>query len=123
MNDFRKTLHITLAVSGALLTGACARSFDEDEGWTAAEDTAVCTDQAGNRVPDEQCDRPRTAYAGGYYPYHWYYLGRGYSIPPYGERVSGGSYDAGGRTYARSHESAGRISRGGFGSSSHFASS
>jgi hypothetical protein len=122
MNDFRKTLHITLAISGALLTGACSR-FNEDDGWTAAEDTAVCTDQNGNRVRDEQCDQARTAYGGGYYPYRWYYLSRGYSIPPYGERVMGGSYDSGGRSYARSHESAGRISRGGFGSSSHFASS
>jgi hypothetical protein len=124
MADYRKTLRITLAISTAMLAGACGRQFNEDDGWTAAEDTAVCTDRQGNRVPDDNCRR--TQYSGyhGPSPFLWYYLGRGSMIPAYGQRMAGGSYTpSSGVRYTPSHESAGRIARGGFGSSSHFASS
>ena len=122
MNDYRKTLRITLAISSAMLTGACGRSFNEADGWTAAEDTQVCTDRSGNRVPDANCDQRSSSYRPGYYS--WYYLRSGYGVPAYGQRVMGGSYTADpGVRYTPSQVSAGRIARGGFGSSSHFASS
>ena len=121
VTDYRKALRITLAISTAMLTGACGRSFNDADGWTAAEDTQVCTDRNGNRVADDHCNRSTGMRTGGY---AWYYLGSGRSVPAYGSRVDGGSYSpTSGVRYTQSSVSAGRIARGGFGSSSHYASS
>lgn len=122
----RKDLTITTAIAAAILASGCRDR--EADGWTASNDTAICTDRAGKRVPDDQC--PRQAAAGGYHgagggAHGWYFLGRGSVIPPYGETARGGSYTrAAGRTYARAPintfvSRAGAISRGGFGASAH----
>ncbi|HEY0311493.1 MAG TPA: hypothetical protein VGC56_03265 [Allosphingosinicella sp.] len=113
-------LRITTAVSAALLAAGCGPKFDAKNGWTAAENTAVCTDPQGKRVDDSYCDR-RTAYAGGTH-YAWYYLGRGGYVPAMGGWARGGSYAApAGSHFTRSGVSAASIARGGFGSSAHFA--
>ena len=113
-------LRITTAVSAALLAAGCGPKFDAKNGWTAAENTAVCTDQQGRRVEDRNCDT-RTAYAGGPH-YGWYYLGRGSYVPGIGGWARGGSYAApAGSHFTRAGVSAASIARGGFGSSAHFA--
>ena len=110
-------LKITTAVSAALALAGCQRQFNPNDGWTSAENTALCTDAQGHRVPDAQCD---TGYHGG--GAHWYYVPRGVFVPPYGEPVRGGSYEAPhGISYTRSSASVETIARGGFGSSAHFA--
>ncbi len=118
-------LKITTGVAAALLASAC--SSQQDNGWTADRDTALCVDKAGKRVPDDQC--PRQQVAGGYHgggmgsAFLWYYLGRNSVIPPYGETARGGTFSrVAGASYARAPAStgvtrAGAISRGGFGSS------
>lgn len=123
----RKDLTITTAIAAALLATGC--SEPEEDGWTAQNDTAICTDREGKRVPDDQC--PRQALVDGYHggggssAFLWYFLGRNSVIPPYGERVQGGSFSrAAGRSYGRAPSStfvtrAGAISRGGFGASAH----
>ena len=104
----------------ALLAAGCGPKFDAKNGWTAAENTAVCTDQQGRRVEDRNCDT-RTAYAGGTH-YGWYYLGRGSYVPGIGGYARGGSYAApAGSHFTRAGVSAASIARGGFGSSAHFA--
>jgi hypothetical protein len=113
-------LRITTAVSAALLAAGCGPKFDAKNGWTAAENTAVCTDQQGRRVDDRYCDR-NGVYAGGHH-YGWYYIPRGAFVPGIGMGARGGSYAApAGSHWARSSVSAAHIARGGFGSSAHFA--
>lgn len=118
----RGDLKLTTGLAAALLASGCDRP--QDDGWTAARDTAVCTDRSGNRVPDDQCRRvAATGGHGGVSPFLWYFLARNAVIPPYGERVGGGSYArVAGRSYARAPVAtnvtrAGAISRGGFGAS------
>ncbi len=121
----RVDLKFTTGVAAALLASACSNS--QDDGWTAQGDTAVCTDRAGNRVDDDQCRRQQAQSGGhvGASPFLWYFLARNAVIPPYGERVAGGSYArAPGRSYGRAPATtqvtrAGAISRGGFGASAH----
>jgi hypothetical protein len=119
---FKKSeLRITTAVSAALLAAGCGPKFDAKNGWNAAENTAVCTDEQGRRVDDRNCNR-NYAYGGGYHHYGWYYMPRGAFIPPIGAAARGGSYSAPvGSHWARSSVSAAHIARGGFGSSAHFA--
>jgi hypothetical protein len=113
-------LRITTAVSAALLAAGCGTKSNPNNGWTAAENTAVCTDQQGKRVDDRNCDT-RTAYAGGPH-YGWYYLGRGGYVPGIGGYARGGSYAApAGSHFTRAGVSAASIARGGFGSSAHSA--
>lgn len=118
----KRDLTLTTGLAAALLASGCDRP--QADGWTAQRDTAVCTDRAGNRVADDQCRRQ--AHAGGHAgasPFLWYFLARSAIIPPYGERVAGGSYNrAPGRSYgfaprATNVTRAGAISRGGFGAS------
>lgn len=113
-------LRITTAVASALALVACGQSFNQDDGWTAAENTAVCTDRQGQRVEDRNCSQQsRQAHPNMFL---WYYLMRGGSVPPYGERVAGGSYARpAGASFTSSSASAATIARGGFGSSAHFS--
>lgn len=117
----RSDLKITTGVAAALLLAGCG-SRDRDDGWTAKDDTAVCTDRNGVRVPDRNCDR-RHAGSGVGTAFLWYYLARNAAIPPYGERARGGSFArTPGRSYAYAPAStamtrAQAVSRGGFGAS------
>ncbi|MBV9932187.1 MAG: hypothetical protein JO013_14755 [Alphaproteobacteria bacterium] len=114
-------LRITTAVSAALLAAGCGPKFDAKNGWNAAENTAVCTDEKGNRVEDRNCDRNYRA-VGGYHHYGWYYIPRGTFVPPIGGLARGGGYVApAGSHYTPAGVSASHIARGGFGSSGHFA--
>lgn len=122
----RKDLSITTMVAATLLASGCGRS--EADGWTAQNDTAICTDRNGTRVPDDRC-APQTAGAGHHgglsSAFLWYYLARSSVIPPYGEPARGGSFTrAAGSSYARAPANtfvtrSGAISRGGFGASAH----
>ncbi|AXJ95508.1 MULTISPECIES: hypothetical protein [unclassified Sphingomonas] len=116
-------LRITTAVAASLLASGCDRQ-PKDNGWTTAQDTAVCTDKQGNRVADANCRRASYAHGGG--GFGWYYLGRNARLPFLGERVGGGSYA---RNPAARYAFAppatavtrsGAISRGGFGSAARF---
>ncbi len=116
----RDDLKITTSIAAALLASACGQS---DNGWGATENTAICTDKAGNRVADSNCGR-REGYGGSGvgHAFLWYYLARGASIPYYGERAGEGSFSRSGNTpYFRAPASTGMtrsaaVSRGGFGS-------
>jgi hypothetical protein len=119
----RADLKFTTSVAAALLASGCGKA--QDDGWAAPTDTAVCTDRSGNRVTDDRC-RSLAQGGGGHAAgsaFLWYFLARNALIPPYGERVGGGSYArAPGRSYARAPVAtrvtrAGAISRGGFGAS------
>lgn len=124
-----KDLKITTGVAAALLAASCGQSRDADNGWAASNDTAVCVDQQGRRVPDGQCPQQRQAVATHFgSPFLWYFLGRQATLPYYGDRVAGGSYvPTGGHTYYRAPSGtamtraaavrSGSIVRGGFGSS------
>ncbi|MET3438881.1 hypothetical protein [Sphingomonas sp. 1185] len=118
-------LRCTTALAAVLLASGCNRS-KADDNWTADNDTAICTDAQGTRLPDDRCRQHRVGSGGGAF---WYFLGRGRSIPYYGERATGGSFRAapGGRYVTAPAGSAmtraAAVSRGGFGSSaSHFGS-
>jgi hypothetical protein len=117
----RHELKFTTALAAAVLAAGCGKSRDDADGWVAQTDTAVCTDRSGNRVADNQC--ARHTHAGGVSPFLWYFLARNAVIPPYGERVRGGSYARmPGRGYGFAPATtqvtrAGAISRGGFGAS------
>lgn len=111
---------LTTAMASALLLAGCNRHDD----WTTDRDTAVCVNQAGSRISDDNCNRPR-GYAGGGGGGSWYYYGQNRSIPAYGERASGGSFTrTAGATYFHAPVETAvtrsmAISRGGFGESAH----
>lgn len=115
-------LKITTGVAAALLASGCGQ---KDNGWVADKDTAVCTDKQGQRVADDNCQRPHVGGGVGSSAFLWYFLGRNSAVPYYGERVRGGSFSrAPGTSYFRapagsSMTRAAAISRGGFGSSVH----
>lgn len=121
-------LVLTGALASALLLTGCKRQDD----WTTQQDTAICVDPQGNRVPDNSCEQTSGYYGGGYHgggggnAFLWYYLGRNSRIPYYGERAFGGAWTrTAGATYFHAPVTTGysrsaAISRGGFG---HFARS
>ncbi|WP_174291847.1 hypothetical protein [Sphingomonas bacterium] len=115
-----KDLKITTGVAAALLAAGCGQ---QDNGWTADRDTAVCVDQQGKRVPDDQCPGQRHAGGGMGSAFLWYYLGRQSALPYYGEPVRGGSFTpAAGHSYFRAPAAtaftrSAAVARGGFGSS------
>lgn len=116
----KKELRITTAVSAALLAAGCgSKQVDTNKGWSATENTAVCTDERGKRVEDRYCDRNYRA-AGGYHHYGWYYVPRGGYIPGMGMAARGGSYTAH-PGYTPAGVAAAHVARGGFGSSAHAA--
>ncbi len=121
-----RDLTITTGVAAALLVAGCSRQSDQDNGWTADRDTAVCVDQQGKRAPDDKCPQQRvasTGHMGVGNAFLWYYLGRQSAVPYYGEPVRGGSFaPAAGHSYFRAPAGtavtrAAAIARGGFGSS------
>ena len=126
-----KDLKFTTGVAAALLAAPLATGCNQqqDNGWTADRDTAVCVDKEGHRVPDSQCPQQRQAVASSFgSPFLWYYLGRQSSLPYYGDTVRGGSYaPTAGHSYFRApagtamtrsaSSRGGSIARGGFGSS------
>ncbi|WP_294236173.1 hypothetical protein [uncultured Sphingomonas sp.] len=109
----------TTAMAAALLASGCNRA-KADDNWTADQDTAICTDAQGKRLPDDRCRQTRVGGGGGAF---WYFLGRGRAIPFYGERATGGSFRAApGARYAAAPSGSAMtrsaaVSRGGFGSS------
>jgi hypothetical protein len=118
-----KTIHLnlTLVAASAVTLAACDQQPDQ---WVAQQDTMVCVDKSGDRVPDGNCQTPHAgAGAGVGTAFLWYYLGRNSVVPYYGERVSGGSFTrTAGATYfhapvrtAMTRSAA--VARGGFGSS------
>ena len=128
MKDLKFTTGVAAALLAAPFAAGCSQ---QDNGWTADRDTAVCVDKEGKRVPDNQCPQQRHAVASGFNsPFLWYYLGRQSSLPYYGEAVRGGSYaPTAGHSYFRApagtamvrsaSSRGGSIVRGGFGSSAH----
>ena len=103
-------LPLTTAISAAMLASAGCSS---DKEWQASENTKVCVDGAGNRVPEDQCKNQSS-------PFRWYYISRGGYVPGYYGGVSGGSYvpAASENSYAPApaEAPAGAVTRGGFGS-------
>ncbi len=109
-------LPLTTAISAAILacTG-CGNARDKE--WQTSDNTRICTDQSGKRVPDDQC----YSHSGpGVSPFLWYYIARGGYVPYYGHPVTGGAYRpaAPPESYhsAPAAAPAGAITRGGFGS-------
>lgn len=100
-----------LVVAGMGLT-ACS-SADEPE----ADYVAVCEDETGTRVPDEQCDDDDRVGGGP----HWYFLPVGFIAPRIGGRLSGGTRVAPSGSYTVRRggvDPAGGVVRGGFGGGS-----
>jgi hypothetical protein len=98
-----------LVVAGMGLT-AC--SSDEER---EADYVAVCEDETGTRVPDEQCDDDDRVSGGP----HWYFIPVGLIAPAIGGRLTGGTRVApnpGAYTVRRGGvDPAGGVVRGGFG--------
>ena len=119
-----KTIHLnlTLVAASAVTLAACDNHPDT---WIAQQDTQICVDHSGNRVPDADCQNYHPVGSGVGNAFLWYYLGRSSAVPYYGERVSGGSFTrTAGATYfhapvrtAMTRSAA--VARGGFGSSAH----
>lgn len=125
----KKQLSMTTAMAAALtgLSG-CSSTNDWDDGYAYADrDTAVCVDQNGQRVDDDQCDDRRYRSYGGSFV-HYYYIGRGSAIPFYGDTIDDARYKGSfapqaGATYYPSPADtrmtrSQAVSRGGLGSSS-----
>jgi len=109
----RFTLPLTTAISAAMLASSGCRASGD---WQADNNTKVCVDQSGKRMPEDQCmNQP----ANGVSPYRWYYIARGGYVPAYYSPASGGSYapSAPSDSYAPAPSEAppGAITRGGFG--------
>ena len=86
-----KTIHLnlTLVAASAITLAACDQQPDH---WIAQQDTQICVDHSGNRVPDADCQNYHPGGSGVGNAFLWYYLGRSSAVPYYGERVSGGSF-------------------------------
>jgi hypothetical protein len=132
----KKQIIMTTAMAAAL-AGLPACSSGND-GWNeeviADRDTAVCVNQAGERVDDDLCDDDRVRGGSGVgSAFLWYYIGRSAAVPYYGDSIYDRRYSRysrynsfapqAGRTYARAPVStrmtrSQAVSRGGLGSSS-----
>ena len=124
----KKHLVLTTAMAATLTSlSACSSGNDWDDSY-AEKDTAVCVDEAGRRVDDDNCRRPRSGIGGAGF-LAWYYISRGSRLPYYGDSVNdpklgikGSRSPAAGASYASapSHTNLTRSAakaRGGFGSS------
>lgn len=126
----KKQLVLTSAMAATLsaLPG-CSSNPDWEANTWADQDTAICVDQAGNRIDDDYCD-DRSGRSGYYGGSRWYYINRGSAIPYYGDSIndkrygfSGSDRPKAGTTYAKAPTTTAvtrstAVSRGGFGSSS-----
>ena len=125
----KKQLGMTTAMAAALVAlPACSSNNGWDDNVVADRDTAICVNQAGERVDDDQCDDNRGG--GMSNAFLWYYLGRSAAIPYYGDSIHHSRYRGRGSYQPRSGVSYGRapvttnvtrsqaVSRGGLGSSS-----
>jgi hypothetical protein len=111
----RFILPLTTAISAAMLASV---SCGPDREWQINNNTKVCVDQNGNRIPEDKCgDQPSGTGTGA--PYRWYYVSRGGYVPIYNYPVSGGSYepseDPTAYVPAPAVAPEGAIMRGGFG--------
>lgn len=125
----KKQLGMTTAMAAALVAlPACSSNNGWDEDVVADRETAICVNQAGERVDDDQCDNDRGG--GVSNAFLWYYLGRASAIPYYGDSIRHSRYRGRGSYQPQSGVSYGRapvttnvtrsqaVSRGGLGSSS-----
>jgi hypothetical protein len=113
------TLPLTTAISAAMLATV---SCGPDREWQINNNTKVCVDQDGNRIPEDKCANHTgggTGMGTGISPYRWYYISRGGYVPIYSYPVSGGSYEPteapGNYSPAPAVAPEGAITRGGFG--------
>ncbi|HEV7507495.1 MAG TPA: hypothetical protein VGS07_21600 [Thermoanaerobaculia bacterium] len=111
MKRNRFSLALVPAVSSALLAFGCGQPQQAPPTATT-NDSPVCVDSQGRRVPDAQCrdDRP-TSRSPNFY--HWYHRSYGGAVVPIGGFVGSHSFSHG----SSSHPSS--VTRGGFGSSAH----
>lgn len=118
-----KTFNLVMVAAVAAAVTACGRPADQ-------YGDRVCTDRAGRRVPDQQCQGQ--AAGGSSNAFLWYFLGRsmgsnGGGVPGVGGYVSGGSYQPTSGVRYGAPGTAARFSgatssRGGFGSTAaHFS--
>jgi hypothetical protein len=126
MNNKQLLLTTTMAATLGSL-GACSSNDEWSSDQYAEYDTAVCVDQRGLRVPDDQCDDD--AYYGRSSGHGWYYINRGGKVPYYGDSVvnqrmgfTGSTIADGNKVYSRAPASTAMsrstaVARGGFGSS------
>ena len=125
----KKQLAMTTAMAAALAgLPACSSNDGWNEDVIADRDTAVCVNQAGERIDDDFCDDDRRV--GGSNAFLWYYIGRNSAVPYYGDSIhdrrfrGSGSYrPAPGVGYVRAPASTNitrsqAVSRGGLGSRS-----
>lgn len=82
LNTVVGQLSFATSVAAALSITACSPRPQAD--------SRVCTDGAGRRVADQNCQRSGGRAGGAY----WYYGGRETARTGWGEKVSGGSYTA-----------------------------
>ena len=118
-------LPLTTAISAAILVCSACNSSNKDKDWQASDNTRVCVDRDGKRVPEDQCRNQ--SYNGGAYngggsgisPFLWYYIARGGYVPAYYRPAYGGSYQpadsVGSYAPAPANAPAGAVTRGGFG--------
>lgn len=132
------SLNLMLTVATFFL-GACGPSEEEVARPDAPKQWQwqQCVDENGNVVPDEMCENAQTAqgagtyHAGGYHPYHWWYIYGGRPLFP-GQNIHSrpeGTYSntpfngvassrmAGFTNSHPAHPSYGHTTRGVFGSS------
>ena len=125
----KKQLSMTTAMAAALLAlPACSSNDEWSDDVVAAEDTAVCVNQEGERVDDDLCDDDGRRGIGSS-AFLWYYIGRGSAVPYYGDSIHHRRYAGYGSYKPRPGASYGRapastkmtrsqaVSRGGLGSS------
>lgn len=89
-----KQLTITTAMAAAMIAlPGCSSNDGWDDNAVADRDTAICVDQAGERVEDRRCnDGARSGGSGLSSGLLWYYIGRNSAVPYYGDSVRQGRY-------------------------------
>jgi hypothetical protein len=125
----KKQLTMTTAMAAALIAlPACSSTGN---GWeeevVADADTAICVNEAGERVDDDLCDDDFGSRRS--YGFAHYYIGRGRPLPYYGDSIQHRRFAGAGsfnmdptRTYGRAPAAtrmtrSAAVSRGGLGSS------
>lgn len=111
----RRILPITTAVAAAVTLSACGGGGQPEED-VAESDVKVCRDATGKRVPDAHCGK-QWAGASTSPGAHFWYIGRGGTVPQIGSKFAGGSAQPkAGVSYAAVSDST--VRRGGFGGTS-----